>query len=160
MTGSKSTGRHGKKYPYYHHHKQTCDHAKFIPKESFEQMFVEYLHEINPSVAYEKLFKVIVLDIWKNNYKKYDDQNERVRGEMKTLEAQRQKVFDMHRDGVYSNTEFLEQKDLISKKISEKSLMIKNTTDKSFDMDAALTYCFSFVRDTAGWWLKYTGHIE
>lgn len=30
ITGSKSTGRKGKKYPYYQHHKQTCDHPKGI----------------------------------------------------------------------------------------------------------------------------------
>lgn len=160
FTGSKSTGRKGIKYPYYHHHKQTCDHATFIPKESFEQVFVEYLQEINPSLQYENLFKAIVLDIWKNNFKKYDDQNDRVRSEMKTLESQRQRVFDMHREGVYNNTEFIEQKDLISKKISEKSLLIQNTVDKSFNMDEALTYCFNFVRDTAGSWLAYEKDFE
>ena len=160
MTGSQSTGRKGVKYPYYHHQKQLCTHAKFIPKESFEQMFVEYLQEINPSLKYEKLFKAIVLDIWKNNFKNYDEQNGRVRKEMERLESQRQKIFDLHRDGIYSNQEFVEQKNLLSKQISAKSLLIQNTTDKSFNMDEALTYCFNFVRDTAGSWQSYKDDLE
>ena len=118
-------------------------------------MFVEYLQEINPTLNYTKLFKAIVLDIWKNNFKKYDEQNERVRYEMRTLESQRQKVFDMHRDGIYSNTEFLEQKDITSKKIAQKSLLIQKTIDTSFNMDEALTYCLKFVENTSGSWISY-----
>src|SRR3989344_395170 len=43
ITGSSSTGRHGQKYPYYHHVHTRCDKAQYIPKETFEQLFVEYL---------------------------------------------------------------------------------------------------------------------
>ncbi|MCC7160619.1 recombinase family protein [Candidatus Nomurabacteria bacterium] len=32
ITGSHSTGRKGNRYPYYHHHKQNCDYAKFIQR--------------------------------------------------------------------------------------------------------------------------------
>ena len=73
LTGSKATGRQGQKYPYYHHHKQNCEHAAFVPKAHFEQMFVEYLQEITPSFKFEESFKAIVLDIWKNNFKKFRD---------------------------------------------------------------------------------------
>src|SRR5205807_1817452 len=79
LTGSLATGRKGMKYPYYHHHKQQCPKAQFIPKETFEQNFVEYLDSITPDERFEKLFREIVLDIWKNNYKNLDADNERIR---------------------------------------------------------------------------------
>ena len=40
---------------------------------------IEYLNEINPSLEYEKAFKAIVIDIWKNNCKDFDGQNKIIR---------------------------------------------------------------------------------
>ena len=73
MTGSESRGR-SKKYPFYHHQKQNCIKARFIPKEIFEQLFVEYLESITPNARFEKIFKAVVIDIWKNNYRKLDEE--------------------------------------------------------------------------------------
>lgn len=154
LTGSHSTGRKGRKYPYYHHHKQKCEHAKFIPKESFEQTFVEYLNEINPSLQYEKAFRAIVLDIWKNNFKKFDDQNEQIGKEIKSLEQQRQRIFELLESGVYTKEEFLAQKDGVSKKIAQKKSLIHDKAVEEFNMDEALDYCFSFIGNSSETWLK------
>ena len=62
LTGSSSRGRMGVHYPYYHHHKQDCSHAKSIPKKVLEQLMISYLTVISPKhKQYEKLFKAIVL---------------------------------------------------------------------------------------------------
>jgi site-specific DNA recombinase len=154
LTASSSTGRNGMKYPHYHHQKQGCLKAKFIPKETFEQLFVEHLNEITPDTKYEKIFKAIVLDIWQNNYKKLDENNARVRKEISRLEQERQKVFDMHRAGKYSDTEFIEQKDIINTTITQKHQLIHENRIEEFDMEEALAYCFDFVRNTAKTWLE------
>jgi hypothetical protein len=159
LTGSTSHGRGGK-YPYYHHHKQDCPVAKFIPKEHFEQQFVEYLYTITPSKEFEEVFKAIVLDIWKNNFKKFDEENERVRKEIKNLEQQRQRIFDLHQEKVYTDQEFIEQKDLIGKKIVQKLSLIHERKHKEFDMDEALDYCFGFIRNTAQTWLDFEKEPE
>ena len=70
FTGSTSVNRHGTKYPYYHHQHSGCSKSKSIPRESFEQLFVECLDSITPKAKYEKLFKAIVLDEWQNRHKK------------------------------------------------------------------------------------------
>lgn len=155
LTGSTSTGRRGIKYPYYHHHKQTCVKSEFIPKETFEQLFVEYLNEITPSGKYEKMFKAIVMDIWQNNYKKLDENNARVRVELEKLEKDRQKVFDMHRASKYSDTEFAEQKEIVNQSIYHKRQLIQDNHLEEFDMEEALSYCFKFVRETSKNWIKY-----
>ncbi len=154
LTGSTSSGRRKSKYPYYHHHKQTCSYAKFIPKEHFEQMFVEYLDTINPSPEFEKAFKAIVLDIWKNNFKKFDEENARVRKEIGLLEIQRQKVFDLHQAGTYTDQEFVEQKNILMTKIRQKESLIHNKKVDELNMDEALDYCFGFIRQTSKTWLE------
>jgi site-specific DNA recombinase len=154
ITGSQSTGRHGQKYSYYHHINYRCEKAQWMPKETFEQLFVEFLVDITPSGKYEKLFKAVVLDIWQSNYKKLDEQNARIRGELALLETERQKVFDFHRSGRYSDYEFLEQKNKINQSINQKHLLIQESRVEEFDMEAALDYCFGYVRATAKTWLE------
>lgn len=160
LTGSSSTGKMGKRYPYYHHHKQDCSASKFIAKENFEQLFVEYLNEINPSPEYEKVFKAIVLDIWQNNFKNFDKGNREVRKEIKALEDQRQRVFELHQSGVYSDSDFLIQKDIVTKKIVAKESQIHDHRVEEFDMEEALEYCFGFIRNTAQSWLELAKEPE
>lgn len=152
LTGSASTGRKGVKYPYYHHHKQECSKAGFIPKETFEQNFVEYLQEVSPKTKFEKIFKAVVIDVWQSNYKKLDSENDRIRKEIAGLESERQRVFDMHRSGKYTDDEFSEQKDLINLKIQQKKLLLDEKRIEEFNMEEALDYCFSFVNESARTW--------
>jgi hypothetical protein len=155
MTGSASTGRKGIKYPYYHHPKQNCPKAIFMPKETFEQLFVEYLDSITPDAKYEKLFKAIVIDIWQGNYKSFDLQNSQIRKEITKLENDRQKIFDLHRSGKYNDEEFEEQKNLVNKKINEKHLLIADKRIEEFNMEEVLEHAFQFIRQTAKSWLEF-----
>lgn len=154
LTGSTSKGRHGKGYPYYHHHDRVCQKTKSIPKETFEQLFVEYLNDITPSQEYEKLFKAIVLDIWKDNYKQIDEQNAQTRLKIAKLEFERQKIFDFHRAGKYTDTDFDEQKDLINKQITRQYALIQEKREEEFEMEEVLNYCFNYVRNTAKAWIE------
>jgi len=162
ITGSNSKGGTGKKYAYYHHHKQTCSKAQSIPKETFEQLFVEFLNEVTPSKEYEKIFKAVVVDIWQSNYKKLDQNNSQVRVQIEKLEQDRQRVFDLHRVGTYSDEEFLEQKEIIKKNIYLKQQLLKDNHIEEFNMEEVLNHCFSFVRDTAKTWthLKKTSYTR
>jgi hypothetical protein len=58
ISGSSSTGRKGKKYAYYHHASQGCANSQSIPKETFEQSFVEFLESVTPSQKYEGCLKL------------------------------------------------------------------------------------------------------
>ncbi len=150
ITGSVAKG----KYPYYHHHRQNCLKAKFIPKETFEQLFVEYLNEITPDKKYEKMFKAIVIDIWQSNYKKLNENNTKVRSELERLEQERLKIFEFHRAGKYSDDEFLEQKDFINKKVYQIQRLLEDSHIEEFNMEEVLSHCFSFVRETAKTWVR------
>jgi DNA invertase Pin-like site-specific DNA recombinase len=153
LTGSTPTSR-GSKYSYYHHHKQNCLKAKFIPKEAFEQLFVEYLNELTPDNKYEKIFKAIVTDIWQTNYKKLDENNARIRVEIEKIEQERQKVFDLYKAGKFSDDEFQEQKEIANKKMFTKRLLLQDNHIEEFNMEEALNHCFNFVRETAKNWVR------
>ena len=156
FTGSESLGCRGKKkYPYYHHHGQNCDSRAYIPKRTFEQLFLEYLTAISPNPKFEKLFKAVVVDIWKNNYQTLDNENEKIRREIVALEQERQKVFDFHRSGKYSDEEFEQQKKYVNERITEKRLLINEKAAEEYNMEEALDYCFNFIRDSAKTWKEF-----
>lgn len=154
ITGSHSRGRNGKRYPYYHHHKQGCNNAVFVPNATFEQLFMEFLNDVSPDAQYEKWFKAIMMDIWQSNFKRFDESNAQLRREIDQLERDRQEVFNLHRAGTYNDDEFLEQKKIVNEKIREKSQFMNENRVEEFDMDAALTYCFNFARGSAATWKR------
>ncbi len=156
LTGSStSKGRKDVLYSYYHHHKQDCPKAKAVPKKAFEQMFLAYLSEITPNEKYEKIFKAIVMDIWHSNYKNLNENNVRVRNELDKMEGDRIKVFELHRAGKYTDSEFLEQKDILNKKIGEKQKLLQENYIAEFNMEEALDYCFRFVKQTSENWVRF-----
>jgi DNA invertase Pin-like site-specific DNA recombinase len=154
LTGSHSTGKKGKKYPFYHHGSKKCSKARSIPKETFEQQFVELLDSIVPDEKYEKMFKAIVIDAWENRHKEVDDQNGRIQKDIERLQEDRLKIFEYHRRGVYSDNDLREQKQAIDHHIEQKRLSLRTQWDKELEMNKALEYCFDFVRSASRVWLE------
>ncbi len=153
LTGSFSTGKLGTKYPYYHHGAKKCMNAKSISKKDFEARFVELLASIAPSEEYADLFKVIVLDVWKNKYALFDKTQERTRNAIKRLEGERQEIFAAQRRGLYSDEEFIKQKTEINIQISEFERLIQENRLIECDMDTVLTKVFKFVRNISEEWV-------
>jgi len=154
ITGSTSTGRMKKGYSYYHHHKRECEHSAPYKQEPFEQSFHKHLLSLKPSDEYLLAFKEVVLDIWKNQYLQFDQQNEKLRAEIKQLEGKRQNIFDYHEKGIYSDAEFVERKNKISMEIAEREVLIQDNRGDEFDVELALEYCLDFVRNAGDTWLR------
>ena len=155
FTGSESTGRRGVKYPYYHHHgTMKCGLCRSIPKPVFEQVFMEYLDSLTPKQECLDLFKAVVMDIWKSNFKQYDEDNAKVTKEIQKLEQERQAIFALHRSGKYSDDEFKEQKIVIGELIKQKRGQLQTYWSDELNMDKALNCCFNFVTTASQSWLE------
>lgn len=153
LTASTSTGRHGKKYSYYHHQKQDCPQATFIAREDMEKLFASYLSQISPTLVFENAFKEVVKDVWKNNTKVLADARRRESQERTALEDERQRIFDAHRAGVYTNEEFLEQKDAVSRRLSRlPDARSSQEAKRDIDIEAVLDRFFDLTRDAAATW--------
>ncbi|MBP9762356.1 recombinase family protein [Patescibacteria group bacterium] len=154
LTGSFSTGKKGMKYPYYHHGSRKCRAARSIPKEAFEQQFVELLDRITPNPQHEELFKAIVLDRWAEKQSAADHENKRIQNEVERLQEERQQVFVYHRTGIYSDEDFAQQKRAMDTLIEQKRTLLVDQWTREFQMNAALGYCFDYVRNTSKEWLE------
>jgi site-specific DNA recombinase len=64
LTGSFSTGRAKRRYGYYHCQNGGCKGTS-VKRSDLESQFMEYLKRLQPRPAYVKLFKEVVLDVWR-----------------------------------------------------------------------------------------------
>lgn len=158
LTGSVSRGYKGRGYAYYHHGSQKCPKGLSMPKEAFEQMFVEHLDSLKPDLRYVDLYKAVVRDIWKSNYKKIDAQNAGARRQLEKLEAERLAIFDYHKSGTYTDSEFQEQKALVNKRMEQQYRIIESQREIEFDMEDALSYAFDFVGNAAQKWVSFSNN--
>ncbi len=160
LTGSCSTNRHGHKYPYYHHQKQNCLYASYWSKNEFESKFLELLGDINPNPTFLKLFREVVLDIYNTNFTKISESNQTVRKEIENLELRKQKVFDNHQSGIYTDQEFFYEKERLNRLIAEKKLLLQDEKQDDFNIKEALDFCIGFIENTPKTWLDLENDFE
>ena len=159
LTGSVSKAR-GKGYAYYHHFKKGCSKSKSIAKEKFERAFLDCLSKIAPDERYEKLFKVVIIDIWKSNHKQLDDRRAAARRSIEKLEADKQRVFELHRSGVYTDDDFKEQRAIITQRLDEQYALIEEQRAEELDIEDLLGHCFEFVGKAAKTWIELEGNHQ
>ncbi len=98
------------------------------------------------------LFKSVIMDIWKSNYVAFNEENDKLRQEIKETEKRVESIFDCYERGIYTDAEFLERKNRLNREITEKESRIHENRVEEFDMDEALEYCFNFIRNASTIW--------
>jgi site-specific DNA recombinase len=156
LTGSASTGRHGKKYPYYHHQRQACPKAGFIPRDQLETKFVQYLADLTPTPKFEQALKAIVSDQFTNRYKVVEEARQRHDRELDKLNTARQRIFDAHTKGLYSDEDFLQQKREIEERIARQQSLKPDAKSHEIDINAALDFTFKMIRNAPDHWPRLT----
>lgn len=152
LTGSASTGRHGKKYPYYHHQKQDCPRAAFIPRQQLDTKFAEYLDDIKPTPKFQRALTAIIKELYANRYRTFEEALNRHQSELAKLHTTRQRIFDAHTNGVYSDADFLQQKREIDQRIAKQQALVPGNEPVAIDVDAALAFAFDMMRNAAQRW--------
>jgi DNA invertase Pin-like site-specific DNA recombinase len=154
LTGSCSTGRKGIRYPYYHHRAQRCPASVSHPKQHLETQFVQLLESIQPDPKAKALFRDVVLDYYREQEGSKGLRRAAVEREITMLRSQRARVFQLHREGVYSNDDFHEQKSAIEAGIQQKSRLLADRSVDQFDMDQALDSALRYMTELPSTWMR------
>jgi site-specific DNA recombinase len=93
LTGSFSTGRHGKRYPYYHCQNVKCK-AVTIPTQALESAFTALLERLQPKPEYVRLFKEIILEVWRQRQKESLAAASAVQRKVEELEARLERLHE------------------------------------------------------------------
>ena len=154
LTGSFCRARNGVRYPYYHHQRRGCAVGRFIPTAALDAAFADFLKEISPSSQFAKVFQRVVKDKWAQMMREAENERARLDRELQSLLWERQRVFELHRSGAYTDDEFREQKSLVSERIAQLERARPQFEGDVFKLEPALAGCLELTRETAAFWAR------
>lgn len=109
LTGSFSTGRRGKRYPYYCCRVKGCRSVKF-GRDKLHHEFHQLLYSLLPEEGFMALFRDVVRDVWKQKHADHGALVARVDKELPLLEARNQKLVDLFIDGQIDKATYDDQR--------------------------------------------------
>lgn len=154
LTGSQPRGGSGGHYPYYHHYNRGCSRARYVPKNHLEGRFLDCLSELSINDEQAEAVREYISGAWKQTHEQRREQQAHIRKEITALEAERQRVFDLHRRGVYSDEDFKEQRLVLEEQINQKDLRLESA-DPDFELDYLLSKTLDLARNPAQTWVSF-----
>ncbi len=153
LTGSWSKGRKGR-YAYYHCPKTSCK-SRNIPKARLEREFLKLIEQLQPKPEYLKLFREIVLDVWRQRQGEKIKLVATLESRLDSLKAKRQRVIDafVHENKIDKST-YQEQVDLLNEQITLVELEIYETKLEELDIETSLNYATNALTNAATFWTQ------
>lgn len=153
LTGSYSKGRNGK-FPYYRCQTKKCLN---IRKEKMETLFIDYLQRLQPQPECLKLFKEIVLRVWKQRRATLHEQVKALRKRVDDMELKKQKVVDAFVfEKAISKEIYDQQLAKIDEDIAIAKLEMHETESDEFDVEAGVNYAEYVLSDVARLWTEFS----
>lgn len=160
LTASIPRGKGGRYY-YYHCQNKNCPmFGKSIPKAELEKEFLEYLRKITPKEKFLTILKESVLTLWQERGKKFELEAKQYESRFAELEAKKKRICEMREDGSYTKEEFLERKQEIDNQVAAVKISMAECKIDQFDIEAALTYAITFIRDLGRQWFDLRPEIR
>ncbi|MBM3859219.1 MAG: recombinase family protein [Verrucomicrobia bacterium] len=153
LTGSKSTGRKGVKYSYYHCPK--CGKVR-EHKVELERQFVEYLEQLQPKAEYVKLLNEIVLDVWKKKQVEAIAQTTALDQQLTDLQERKQKLVDafVYRQAIDQAT-YQRELDKLNEEITLAEMAAHEAKLEAFDVEAVLNSSEYVLTNAARLWMEF-----
>ena len=156
LTGSFSTGRHGKKYPYYHCTIKSCSY-KPIRTDYVHYLFIEYLK----SYEMDKEFISQLFDNAKEylNAKQYDNKNilAYLKKEITELEQQRDNNEDYALRKVFSEETYTRKAKDIESKLASKKVQVAEYERQILNVDELMEFGKKFYLNLSNFWHDLEG---
>lgn len=152
LTASFSSGKSGRKFPYYRCYNSDCPSKKSIAKDKIEKEFVEYLKEIAPNEKYLKCIKPIIIDVWRTKYKEMNGERTKIERDIEGLKKEKTELIAMKKRGLLSDEDFLEDLDKIKNRITDKHIKLEEAKIEDFDIEEAIEYVFGFISKISRLW--------
>ena len=155
LTGSFSTGKSKRKFPYYRCYNSKCPTTvKSIPKKMLEDRFIEYIRLLSPTKKYFNALRAVVIDLWETKYQNINLNKEILTKKMEQLKQDRQKIVDLAKKDIIDADEAKADMDKIRGQILETEIQLGQSKQENFDMKEALDHCYDLFINTYKYWEK------
>lgn len=148
LTGSWSKGRKNK-YAYYH---CTCGKTR-IPKKQFEELYYESLKSIKPNHAFIKLFRIVLVDVWKGKQSDVIFNLSKVTNEIEKLRTTKQRLIQKYLDGNIKDEEYKSFQDHLDSDIAVKELERSEFRSEEINIDYLVNLSENLFNNVATIWL-------
>ena len=153
LTGSNSKGRTSR-YGYYRCWKRKCLAVK-VAKSEMENQFLDFLRGLRPRPEYLRLFREIVLDVWKQRQDEAKLGCGVLQRRITDLEDRRRRLLEAY---VYKSTVdadlYRREDDRLSQEIAMARLELHEAVLEELDIEGVLDFAEVVATDAARLWIE------
>ena len=154
LTGSYAKGR-TKRYPYYYCQNRKCEGGVHVSKMELERSFVDFLERMQPQPKYAKLFREIVLDVWKEKQAQNFALSVSLKHHIEELEQRREQL---HETFIYEKAidreTYQQQLDKLNEQIMLAEMQEREIKLEGYDVEAVLAFAEYVILNAARLWTE------
>lgn len=151
ITGSWSTGRQGKKYPYYACRNKAC-RAVNIRRERLETEFAELLDRLTAESQYLRLFSAIVRDLWKSRQEDSQELLRAAKSKLSDLKFRMNQLVDYLLAKKIDQSTYDEQLVRLRSEASEAEHELQEADIECLDVEAILEFAKCLLEHPRSLW--------
>lgn len=149
LTGSFSTGKSGKRYPYYRCPKCGLVNVK---KEKIESEFYELLESLKPEPEYIVVIKEMIKEVYYSRESENIQIKTNIESDIKRCNDQKERLISALAEGVLSHEDYRLTIDKIESKLIAKNLELSDLKVETLEIEAAIDYAERVVSNAAVLW--------
>jgi len=151
LTGSSTTSRSGRRYPYYSCRTTGCKTAN-IGRDALHKMFIEFRYGLFPKQSLMDRFRSVVTVVWQKRHSERERERDRALERKSALEKRRQRVIDLLVEGTLKKFEYEDQMIQIGTAMQEVERHIQSTLISEADLERLLDFSEWLLERVRGIW--------
>ena len=151
LTGSKATGRSGKRYPHYFCRTPGCRAVKFT-KDQLHHIFHRFLYSLFPDEHLMPLFEEVVRDVWRQKHVEWVTSSETGKLKIAAIQAKRQRIMDLLIGGQIDKVAYDEQWERVGTALKEAQSQLKGSPLNEDQVEHLLVFARWLLVRAAGIW--------
>jgi len=154
LTASWSKGR-SKRYGFYRCQNSKCDGGVRARKETLERDFVMFLETMQPKLEYIKLFRAIVLDVWKEKHVRNFALVASLKQHLEKLNEKKERLVETFiYEKAIDQATYQRQLDRLNEQILLAEFEEREATLETYDVESVLNFAEHIILNAARLWME------
>ena len=154
LTGSKSTGRSGAKFAYYHCQNKDCTGRVSVPTERMEADFIAFLQQLRPNPEYLKVFRETVVVVYKAKFNESLTMRDKLERDLRNRRDDKWKLNETFAayPREFGVDDYRQMKEAIEQDILTLEMKINDARQDEIDIEELLDFAETLLLNAAGAW--------
>lgn len=149
LTGSWSKGR-TKRYGYYH---CACGKTR-VSKSALEQIFYDSIKNIQPNKQFIRLFREVMLEVWKTKQSEAIKEVSRVDKEIQKLKAFKGLLIKKNLEGVITDEDYMKENERINAELAVREIERNEHRNDETDIDYLVSQAERLFENVSTLWFE------